>query len=225
MVQVHRKVCPHGHAQAQLQAAQAQQAVDAQQAAVEGGIVQGTPHDGGAPPQGADSAANFTYRNRARRKACEKPSVRTPCPCSRASRPSLAALEQGLREALGAHPMLAVTLPGLRSEPLRWQCCWWQGFRGLTAHFKRMVLSHVGHMHKHIGHMQKQRRGPEDEWCGGGRVQGTSQIRQSFSKRKRGIAQKAYQLYKITDAKAGSLLLCPRMFPSFASITLLLRSW
>lgn len=31
--------------------------------------------------------------------------------------------------------------------------------------------------------------------------QGSSQIRQSFSKRKRGIAQKAFQLYKITDAK------------------------
>ncbi|BDA45475.1 probable serum response factor homolog B at N-terminal half [Coccomyxa sp. Obi] len=30
---------------------------------------------------------------------------------------------------------------------------------------------------------------------------GSSQIRQSFSKRKRGIAQKAYQLFKITDAK------------------------
>ena len=33
-------------------------------------------------------------------------------------------------------------------------------------------------------------------------MQGASQIRQSFSKRKRGIAQKAYQLHKITDAKA-----------------------
>lgn len=67
----------HGGAQAQLQAAQAQQAVDAQQAAVAGGVVQGTPHDGGGPqPQGGESAANFTYRNRARRKACEKPSVR-----------------------------------------------------------------------------------------------------------------------------------------------------
>ncbi len=32
-------------------------------------------------------------------------------------------------------------------------------------------------------------------------MQGASQIRQSFSKRKRGIAQKAYQLHKITDAK------------------------
>ncbi|EIE20227.1 hypothetical protein COCSUDRAFT_67545 [Coccomyxa subellipsoidea C-169] len=30
---------------------------------------------------------------------------------------------------------------------------------------------------------------------------GSSQVRQSFSKRKRGIAQKAYQLFKITDAK------------------------
>jgi hypothetical protein len=37
-------------------------------------------------------------------------------------------------------------------------------------------------------------------------VQGSSQIRQSFSKRKRGIAQKAYQLYKITDAKVRALL-------------------
>ena len=34
-------------------------------------------------------------------------------------------------------------------------------------------------------------------------AQGASQIRQSFSKRKRGIAQKAYQLHKITDAKVG----------------------
>ena len=31
-------------------------------------------------------------------------------------------------------------------------------------------------------------------------LQGSSQVRQSFSKRKRGIAQKAYQLFKITDA-------------------------
>ena len=63
--------------QAQLQAAQAQQAVDAQQAAVSG-VVQGTPHDGGPAPQGCDNAASFTYRNRARRKACEKPVVRVP---------------------------------------------------------------------------------------------------------------------------------------------------
>lgn len=35
-------------------------------------------------------------------------------------------------------------------------------------------------------------------------LQGSSQIRQSFSKRKRGIAQKAFQLYKITDAKVPS---------------------
>lgn len=38
-------------------------------------------------------------------------------------------------------------------------------------------------------------------------MQGASQIRQSFSKRKRGIAQKAYQLHKITDAKVGLPLL------------------
>ena len=36
-------------------------------------------------------------------------------------------------------------------------------------------------------------------------LQGSSQIRQSFSKRKRGIAQKAYQLFKITDAKVPHL--------------------
>lgn len=33
------------------------------------------------------------------------------------------------------------------------------------------------------------------------RKQGPDQIRQAFSKRKRGLALKAYQLYKITDSK------------------------
>ena len=32
-------------------------------------------------------------------------------------------------------------------------------------------------------------------------VQGTDQIRQAFSKRKRGLALKCYQLHKLTDAK------------------------
>ncbi len=41
-------------------------------------------------------------------------------------------------------------------------------------------------------------------------MQGASQIRQSFSKRKRGIAQKAYQLHKITDAKVSKPIPCAR---------------
>ena len=32
-------------------------------------------------------------------------------------------------------------------------------------------------------------------------LQGPAQIRQSFAKRKRGLAQKAYQLHRIADAK------------------------
>ncbi len=32
-------------------------------------------------------------------------------------------------------------------------------------------------------------------------MQGTDQIRQAFSKRKRGLALKCYQLHKLTDAK------------------------
>lgn len=34
-------------------------------------------------------------------------------------------------------------------------------------------------------------------------LQGSDQKRQAFSKRKRGIVLKAYQLYKLTDAKVG----------------------
>ena len=50
--------------------------------------------------------------------------------------------------------------------------------------------------------MEGKEVGPEEEVIL--LLQGSSQIRQSFSKRKRGIAQKAYQLFKITDAKASA---------------------
>jgi hypothetical protein len=53
---------------------QAAQVAAAQQAA---GVVQGTPQDGGggqAQP-GGEQTPGYTYRNRARRKACEKPTV------------------------------------------------------------------------------------------------------------------------------------------------------
>jgi hypothetical protein len=36
-------------------------------------------------------------------------------------------------------------------------------------------------------------------------VQGSDQIRQAFSKRKKGLVLKAYQLNALTDAKVGSL--------------------
>jgi hypothetical protein len=39
-------------------------------------------------------------------------------------------------------------------------------------------------------------------------VQGSDQIRQAFSKRKKGLVLKAYQLNALTDAKVGRLWLC-----------------
>ncbi len=36
-------------------------------------------------------------------------------------------------------------------------------------------------------------------------AQGSDQVRQAFSKRKRGLVLKAYQLYKLTDAKVSSI--------------------
>ena len=58
--------------QAQLQA-QVQQAAAAQHV---GGVVQGTPQDVGQQQPGGEQTPGYTYRNRARRKACEKPTVR-----------------------------------------------------------------------------------------------------------------------------------------------------
>jgi hypothetical protein len=44
-----------------------------------------------------------------------------------------------------------------------------------------------------------------------GRVQGSDQVRQAFSKRKKGLVLKAYQLYKLTDAKVRHWRQLPHM--------------
>ena len=133
------------HAQAQVQA----------QSVAQGGGQQGQDGSQSEP-------AGFTYRNRARRKASEKPHV---------------SLRANLHEAVVHCVPSLVPLLGLSGPP----CI-------------RYKLNQIW-VHASIG--------ADVSACG---LQGASQIRQSFSKRKRGIAQKAYQLHKITDAKASPCL-------------------
>ncbi len=63
-------------AQAQLQAAHQEQLQQQQQGGLQGGVSEGVPVQQNPATPGVDPPG-FTYRNRSRRKASEKPVVRT----------------------------------------------------------------------------------------------------------------------------------------------------
>ncbi len=141
--------------QAQLQAAHQDQMQQQQhQQQPQGGqpnVSEGVPVGQNPATPGVDPPG-FTYRNRSRRKASEKPVVRT-------------------------FPSLSAAIMSSSPSTEGGECPCVIGLLDLACGSTGPLLMNL--------------------LC----FQGSSQIRQSFSKRKRGIAQKAYQLFKITDAK------------------------